>query len=71
MDNLIVTETSYPHGACMMIRKKCLEELGLLYEGYFLYYEELDFAERVKSAYKIYFQPHFHFFIKNLFLPVK
>jgi GT2 family glycosyltransferase len=54
-----VTETSYPHGACMMIRKSILEELGLLYDGYFLYYEELDFAERVKRAdYKIYFQPN-------------
>ena len=54
-----VTETSYPHGACMMIRKSVLEELGLLYEGYFLYYEELDFAERVKRAgYKIYYQPN-------------
>ncbi|WP_248722650.1 glycosyltransferase family 2 protein [Seonamhaeicola sp. ML3] len=53
------TETSYPHGACMMIRRSVLEELGLLYEGYFLYYEELDFAERVKRAgYKIYFQPN-------------
>ncbi|WP_406683467.1 glycosyltransferase family 2 protein [Seonamhaeicola sp. MEBiC1930] len=51
-------ETSYPHGACMMIRRSVLEELGLLYENYFLYYEELDFAERVKRAgYKIYFQP--------------
>lgn len=54
-----VTETSYPHGACMMIRKSVLEEIGLLYEGYFLYYEELDFAERVKRAgYTIYFQPN-------------
>ncbi|PQJ77613.1 dTDP-Rha--alpha-D-GlcNAc-pyrophosphate polyprenol alpha-3-L-rhamnosyltransferase [Polaribacter glomeratus] len=54
-----ITETCYPHGACMMIRKSVLEELGLLYEGYFLYYEELDFAERVKRAgYKIYFQPN-------------
>ena len=54
-----VTETAYPHGACMMIRKSVLEELGLLYEGYFLYYEELDFAERVKRAgYTIYYQPN-------------
>jgi GT2 family glycosyltransferase len=54
-----VTETSYPHGACMMIRKSVLEELGLLYEGYFLYYEELDFAERVKRAgYTIFYQPN-------------
>lgn len=54
-----VTETCYPHGACMLIRKSVLEEIGLLYEGYFLYYEELDFAERVKRAgYKIYYQPN-------------
>ena len=52
-------ETYYPHGACMMIRKSVLEELGLLYEGYFLYYEEYDFTERVRRAgYKIYFQPN-------------
>jgi len=54
-----VTETYYPHGACMMFRKKLLEDLGMLYEGYFLYYEEYDFAERVRKAgYKIYFQPN-------------
>lgn len=54
-----VTETFYPHGACMMIRKSVLEELGLLYEGYFLYYEEYDFTERVRKAgHKIYFQPN-------------
>jgi GT2 family glycosyltransferase len=51
-------ETFYPHGACMMIRKSVLNEIGLLYEGYFLYYEEYDFAERVRKAgYKIYYQP--------------
>jgi GT2 family glycosyltransferase len=33
-----------------VIEKSVLEELGLIYEGYFLYYEELDFAERVKRA---------------------
>ncbi|PCI96304.1 MAG: dTDP-Rha--alpha-D-GlcNAc-pyrophosphate polyprenol alpha-3-L-rhamnosyltransferase [Flavobacteriales bacterium] len=54
-----VVETHYPHGACMMFRKSLLNELGLLYEGYFLYYEEYDFTERVRQAgYKIYFQPN-------------
>jgi len=52
-------ETYYPHGACMIIRKSVLDKLGLLYDGYFLYYEEYDFAERVRQAgYKIYFQPN-------------
>ncbi len=54
-----VKETYYPHGACMMIRKSVVEEIGLLYEGYFLYYEEYDFADRVRQAgYKIYYQPN-------------
>jgi GT2 family glycosyltransferase len=54
-----IKETYYPHGACMMIRKSVLKEVGLLYEGYFLYYEEYDFAERVRKAgYKIYYQPN-------------
>jgi GT2 family glycosyltransferase len=55
----VIKETFYAHGACMMIRKSVLEELGLLYEGYFLYYEEYDFTERVRKAgYKIYYQPN-------------
>ncbi len=63
-----VEETCFPHGACMMIRKSVLEELGLLYEGYFLYYEELDFAERVKRAgYKIYYQPKSSIYHKDSF----
>ncbi|MEC5164350.1 GT2 family glycosyltransferase [Flavobacterium sp. PL11] len=54
-----IKETFYPHGACMMMSRKVLEEVGLLYEGYFLYYEEYDFAERVKNAgYTIYYQPN-------------
>lgn len=61
-----VKETFYPHGACMMIRKSVLEEIGLLYEGYFLYYEEYDFAERVRRAgYKIYYQPKSEIFHKE------
>ncbi|MFS4416474.1 glycosyltransferase family 2 protein [Maribacter sp. 2307ULW6-5] len=54
-----VKQTHYAHGACMMIRASVLRELGLLYEGYFLYYEEYDFAERVRQAgYSIYYQPN-------------
>jgi len=51
-------ETAYPHGACMMFRISLLKEIGVFYEGYFLYYEELDFAERVKKlGYKIMMEP--------------
>ena len=54
-----VIETHAPHGACMMFRNSLVEEIGLFYEGYFLYYEEFDFAARVKNhGLKIYCQPN-------------
>jgi len=53
-----VCETGFPNGACMLVRRSLFERLGLLYENYFIYYEEHDFAHRSRKAgYKIYFQP--------------
>ncbi len=53
-----VQPTYYPHGAAMMFRASLLNEVGLMYEGYFLYYEEYDFSERVKKhGYDIWFEP--------------
>lgn len=53
-----LTETAYSHGACMMFRTSLLKETGYFYEGYFLYYEELDFSEKVKRlGYKIMMEP--------------
>jgi GT2 family glycosyltransferase len=40
-------ETDYAHGACMMIRKADLDEIGVMDETYFLYYEEQDWCERM------------------------
>ncbi len=37
-------------GAAMMIRKKVLDEVGLLDEGYFLYFDEVDFCFRARQA---------------------
>ena len=40
----------------MMIRKKILDDVGMIPELYFLYYEELDFCVRVRnSGYKIWY----------------
>ncbi|WP_425390681.1 glycosyltransferase [Ekhidna sp.] len=51
---LKVDETSYAHGAAMMVRKEAIEAAGAMPENYFLYYEELDWATRIKEAgYKI------------------
>ncbi|MCC7467232.1 MAG: glycosyltransferase family 2 protein [Saprospiraceae bacterium] len=43
-------ETAYAHGAAMMMPRKVLEQVGAMWEGYFIYYEELDWAERVRRA---------------------
>lgn len=37
-------------GASMMVRREVFQRIGLLDEGYFLYYEELDFCERARVA---------------------
>ena len=43
-------ETGHAHGAAMMVRREVIEKIGLMAELYFLYYEELDFCERIKNA---------------------
>ncbi len=51
-------ETAYAHGAAMMVSREVLEKAGLMDERYFLYYEELDWCERIRGAgYRIFFEP--------------
>ena len=51
-------ETQSIHGAAMMVPKSVVEEVGMMTEIYFLYYEEHDWAEMVKRAgFKIFYQP--------------
>ncbi len=45
------------HGAAMMIPMKVIEEIGLMDEIFFLYYEEHDWCERIKRAgYRVYYE---------------
>ncbi len=45
-------------GACMMIRKKALDEIGAFDEDYFFFFEETDLCYRMKEAgWNIYFVP--------------
>jgi hypothetical protein len=37
-------------GASMMIRREVFDQIGLLDEGYFMYYEEVDFCKRAQQA---------------------
>jgi GT2 family glycosyltransferase len=45
-----LAETPYFHGAAVMIPKKVLLEAGNMAEDYFLYYEELDWSQRIREA---------------------
>ncbi|GGM87247.1 glycosyl transferase [Dyadobacter beijingensis] len=42
--------TGYAHGAAMMISREAWQKAGGMAENYFLYYEELDWCERIKKA---------------------
>jgi GT2 family glycosyltransferase len=45
-------------GACMMVRREALDQVGLLDEDYFLFLEETDWCYRMKRAgWKIYYVP--------------
>lgn len=51
-------ETQFVSGCCMLIKKELFKKVGLLDERYFLYYEDIDYNERVrKEKYKIMFAP--------------
>jgi GT2 family glycosyltransferase len=42
--------TDWVAGACMMIRSAVFTAIGLLDEGYFMYFEEVDFCHRARRA---------------------
>lgn len=50
------SETFFGHGAAMLIPRKVIEEVGLMAEIFFLYYEEMDWCKRIRNAgYKIFY----------------
>lgn len=50
--------TPFVHGAAMMIRRDIIEQIGLMPEIYFLYYEELDWCEQIKkSGFELWYDP--------------
>lgn len=43
-------QTDWVAGASMMVRRQVFEEIGLIDEGYFMYYEEMDFSLQANKA---------------------
>jgi GT2 family glycosyltransferase len=51
-------ECDWVSGASLMVRLEVLEKIGLLDEGYFLYFEEADFCLRARKAgWQVWFVP--------------
>lgn len=51
-------QTDWVSGACLMMRRRALEKIGLLDENFFMYLEEMEFCYRAKLAgFKIFFYP--------------
>jgi GT2 family glycosyltransferase len=46
------------HGACLLVRREALEQVGLLDEGYFMYCEDSDWCLRFRQAgWKLFYVP--------------
>lgn len=46
-------------GACMLVRRKVLETVGLLDEGYILYFEDIEWSLRIGQAgWQLYYVPY-------------
>ena len=56
---------SYVVGAAMLVRRAYLEEIGLMQEDYFLYYEEIDWCTRGKKKFRLGYAPDSHVFHKE------
>ena len=58
--------TPYAHGAAMLVKRDAIENVGLMPESYFLYYEELDWSMMfTRAGYKIWYDPQCTIFHKE------
>jgi GT2 family glycosyltransferase len=59
-DHGTVQEVNNVSGACVVINRAFIDEVGYLYEKFFAYYEETDLFARAKRAgYKVLYDPSF------------
>ena len=54
----IAHPTPYAHGAAMLIKREAIDQVGLMPECFFLYYEELDWSMMfTRTGYQIWYEP--------------
>lgn len=56
---------SYVVGAAILVRRAFLEQVGLMQEDYFLYYEEIDWCTRGKGKFRLGYAPNSYVFHKE------
>jgi GT2 family glycosyltransferase len=57
-DHAEVREVDWAIGACLLLRRAALEEVGMLDEKFFLYYEDTDLCRRMRLAgWKVLYEP--------------
>lgn len=62
----IAHPTPYAHGAAMLVKRASIENVGLMPENYFLYYEELDWSMMfTRAGYQIWYEPKCTIFHKE------
>lgn len=50
--------TPYAHGAAMMVKHTVIDDVGMMPECYFLYYEEIDWSMMIRrKGYEIWYEP--------------
>ena len=54
----VETQIDYVYGASMLVSRNFLQDIGLMSEEYFLYFEELDWAERAQGRYLMGYAPN-------------
>ena len=58
--------TPYAHGAAMLVRREAIDDVGMMPECYFLYYEELDWSVMMRrKGYNIWYDPRCTIFHKE------
>ena len=50
VDDDVVQPVDWLVGACLLVRRTTVEQVGGLDEGFFMYFEELDWCRRIKAA---------------------
>ncbi len=51
-------QVDQPEGACLVVRREVIEQVGLLDEGFFMLFEEVDWCYRIKQhGWEIWFTP--------------